>query len=264
MKKLFILFIFTFIGLQAQAQGVFNFETESRDFGEITEGTKATHIFKFTNTGNAPIVLTNVRASCGCTTPEWPKEPVMPGATAEIKAIYNSKGRPGRFTKAITITSNATTPVKTLKISGTVTSDPSAQAQEFTLKQGLNISTAGSAEISLAKKEHNFGTVQVGNEVTTEFEYTNTGKVDLNLSRVFSACRCVTLSSDLETLKPGETGKFTLSYKPSNATDKPEKVFFSSNAPYDAQLFITLKAKVVDSIAPKSVLQESEGVGFGN
>ena len=67
----------------------------------------AVHEFVFTNNGNQPLVLTAVKASCGCTTPSWTKEPVLPGQSGHIKASYNSKNRPGRFHKSITITSNA-------------------------------------------------------------------------------------------------------------------------------------------------------------
>ena len=70
---------------------------------------------------NKPLIIKNVRASCGCTTPLWPKEPIMPGKEAVIKAVYNSKGRVGNFNKAITITSNADTPTKVLYIKGTIT-----------------------------------------------------------------------------------------------------------------------------------------------
>ena len=83
------------------------FEQTTHEFGIITEGQKATHIFEFLNDGTEPLILTSVKASCGCTTPKWPREPIMPGETGEIQAIYNSKGRPGKFNKAITIQSNS-------------------------------------------------------------------------------------------------------------------------------------------------------------
>ena len=84
------------------------FEETIHEFGIVSEGDKASHIFQFINDGTEPLILTNVKASCGCTTPKWPREPIMPGETGEVEAIYNSKGRPGKFNKAITITSNST------------------------------------------------------------------------------------------------------------------------------------------------------------
>jgi len=97
---------------------VFEFLEETYDFGEIIEGDKPTHEFKFTNTGNTPLIIAGVKASCGCTTPQWPKTPIAPGEEAVIKAIYNSKGRMGKFNKAIRITSNAATPTKVIYIKG--------------------------------------------------------------------------------------------------------------------------------------------------
>jgi len=99
----------------------FEFMEESFDFGnDIIDGEKKTHTFMFTNTGKSPLIIEKVKASCGCTTPDWPKTPIAPGATGEITATYNSKGRPGKFNKAIRITSNAATPTKVLYIKGEV------------------------------------------------------------------------------------------------------------------------------------------------
>lgn len=103
------------------------FEVENHDFGTIQEGTQATKEFKFTNTGKEPLVLSNVQASCGCTTPKWTSEPIMPGKTGTITAVYNSTGRPGQFTKSITVTSNAKSGVKVLTIKGVVEAKPADQ-----------------------------------------------------------------------------------------------------------------------------------------
>lgn len=100
---------------------VFEFMEESFDFGsDIIDGEKKTHTFEFTNTGNSPLIIEKVKASCGCTTPNWPKTPIAPGEVGEITATYNSKGRPGKFNKVIRITSNAATPTKVLYIKGEV------------------------------------------------------------------------------------------------------------------------------------------------
>ena len=105
----------------------FKFEKEVHDFGNVKEGTQAEYVFKFTNIGKEPLVITNVQASCGCTTPKWTKEPVKPGETGQVTAIYNSKGRPGNFNKAVTITSKAKTAQKVLFIKGNV--EPSAEGE---------------------------------------------------------------------------------------------------------------------------------------
>ena len=106
----------------------FKFDTEVHDFGSIKEGVQAEHTFKFTNTGKEPLVITNVQASCGCTTPTWSKEPIKPGAQGSVTAIYNSKGRPGNFNKAVTVTSNAKTAQKVLFIKGNVEAAAAAES----------------------------------------------------------------------------------------------------------------------------------------
>lgn len=100
------------------------FEKTQHDFGTIKEGTQATVSFSFVNTGNAPLVLNSVQASCGCTTPKWTKEPIAPGQSGEVTAIYNSKGRPGNFTKTITVKHNGEGAVEYLTIRGFVERPP--------------------------------------------------------------------------------------------------------------------------------------------
>ena len=102
------------------------------DFGKIQEANgAATTVFEFTNNGSEPLILSEVRASCGCTTPDWTKEPVAPGAKGFVKATYNTKGRPGQFTKTITVKSNAVGENATimLTIKGEVIPEQQAPAQ---------------------------------------------------------------------------------------------------------------------------------------
>ncbi|MFM1912347.1 MAG: hypothetical protein RIR51_185 [Bacteroidota bacterium] len=121
MKKLFLLFILTFsFTTFLNAQAVVKFKEEKFNFGKIKEGVVATHSFEFTNSGNAPVIISNVAPSCGCTTPSWTKEPIMPGKTGKITASYNSEGRPGAFNKSITVTSNAQNGQLVLFINGEV------------------------------------------------------------------------------------------------------------------------------------------------
>lgn len=102
------------------------FETEMHDFGTVPEGPAAEYTFKFKNTGDQPINLKQVKASCGCTTPSWSKDPVLPGKTGEIKASYATQRRPGNFTKSITVVSDAGTKVLTIK--GNVEPAPTGSA----------------------------------------------------------------------------------------------------------------------------------------
>ena len=91
------------------------------DFKDIKEADgPATHIFKIKNNGEMPLVITKVVASCGCTTPDWTKEPIAPGKTGEIKVTYDATGRPGTFAKTISVYSNGKTSSYVLTIKGNV------------------------------------------------------------------------------------------------------------------------------------------------
>jgi hypothetical protein len=82
------------------------FEKETHDFGKIKGGDKVSYDFKFTNTGNSPLIITDATATCGCTKPEWPKAPVKPGESGAIHVTFNSAGKLGLQDKMITITAN--------------------------------------------------------------------------------------------------------------------------------------------------------------
>lgn len=82
------------------------FDQEVYDFGTIKEGEKVSYSFHFTNDGKSPLIISNVAATCGCTIPTWSKDPVAPGEKGKIDIIFNSSGKRGLQSKAITITSN--------------------------------------------------------------------------------------------------------------------------------------------------------------
>jgi hypothetical protein len=92
---------------------VIQFEKNSYNFGKINQGDKVSYDFKFTNTGKSPLIITDAVASCGCTKPEWPKDPVQPGDKGIIKVTFNSAGKDGLQDKLITITGN-TLPAQSL------------------------------------------------------------------------------------------------------------------------------------------------------
>jgi hypothetical protein len=130
MKATLILFVLTmsFSGLfaqepvQAAAQDSIVFEKLVHDYGTITKGADGETEFKFTNKGDKPLILSNVRSSCGCTVPSWTKEPVEPGKTGTIKVKYDTR-RVGAFSKSITVSSNAVNSRVVLRIKGNVTSE---------------------------------------------------------------------------------------------------------------------------------------------
>ena len=95
------------------AMPIMDFDEESFDFGNISQGEKVEHSFSFTNTGDADLIISSAIGSCGCTIPSYPKEPVKPGQSAEIQVVFDSNGKHGAQHKRVTIVAN-TVPNKTL------------------------------------------------------------------------------------------------------------------------------------------------------
>lgn len=102
-------------------------ETEF-NFGKVKAGEKVQHEYTFKNTGKEPLVISNAKGSCGCTVPEWPKEPIAPGASGKIKVEFDSKGKSGPQTKQVTITANTDPVQSVIYIKGDVIGDPATAA----------------------------------------------------------------------------------------------------------------------------------------
>ena len=114
--------LFAISSISAQNNAQISADELIYNFGTIGESDGlASHIFTIKNTGNGPLVITRITASCGCTQPEWSKEPIAPGKTGEVKVTYNPKGRPGPFYKTIAIYSNGKKGSFSIGIKGNVT-----------------------------------------------------------------------------------------------------------------------------------------------
>ena len=132
MKKLILTAFIACVGFIANAQTTtqpaaaenpnqadIKFEKETHDFGVIPQGTPVTYQFAVKNTGKEPLIITSASASCGCTTPDWTREPIKPGKEGFVKATYNAAS-PGDFTKSVTVMSNAKKSTVILYLKGTV------------------------------------------------------------------------------------------------------------------------------------------------
>lgn len=107
------------VSVPASGQGRLAFDADAVDLGRIAEGETPSHTFRFTNTGDAPLSITDVEAACGCTTPLFTVQAVPPGETGEVAVTYDSGGRPGPFEKAVYVRPEGAAPV-TLRLSGVV------------------------------------------------------------------------------------------------------------------------------------------------
>ena len=140
MKRLLLMIVVLTSMLAASAQAQveeekvngpqITFENTLHEYGDIYVGSDGSFAFEFVNTGNEPLILSKPRSSCGCTVPSWPKEPILPGESNEIKVTYNTR-KAGAFNKTVTIYSNATNK-KTivLRIKGKVMAQPAEKLPE--------------------------------------------------------------------------------------------------------------------------------------
>ncbi|MFB9054464.1 DUF1573 domain-containing protein [Formosa undariae] len=127
MKQIITILFIGLVTFSIQAQNKvakIEFKTDVIDYGTINKGADGVRVFEFTNTGDAPLIVSKVTSSCGCTVPKKPDAPIMPGATGEISVKYDTN-RVMPIRKTITVISNAETPTVALKIKGEVI-DPSA------------------------------------------------------------------------------------------------------------------------------------------
>ncbi len=120
-----------FITLTVSAQE-FKFETETIDYGKIALGSEGKRVFEFTNVGDAPLIIKDIISTCGCTVPSKPEKPIMPGEKGEIEVSYDTK-KPGGFSKAITIISNAKKSRKMIKIKGFIAKDATPSKEKSTV-----------------------------------------------------------------------------------------------------------------------------------
>lgn len=202
MKKIIATLSMALVAVAMLAQKpVITFEKTEHNFGTINEADgRVTTVFHFKNEGMEPLVLSNVRASCGCTTPKWTREPIEPGQSGDITVTYNPNGRPGRFQKTITITSNATEPSKRLYIKGEVIPKPAKPINQYAVTMG---------DLSLKTQAINYGTVRKGQSARREIEYANLTNQPLTVELATRDKDDFLLSQvTLGTVQPNETGKF--------------------------------------------------------
>ena len=99
---------------------IITWDEDVYSFGEIEEGEEVNHVFTFTNTGKSPLIIADVKASCGCTTPEFTKEPIKPGESGKITVVFNSAGQRGKQQKIISVMSNAHPNISMVQLKGEV------------------------------------------------------------------------------------------------------------------------------------------------
>jgi len=216
MKKLFLVAIILFAYFNynvvnaQQKKATVSFSNLEHDYGKIKESDgKTTYKFEYTNTGGEPLVLTDVKASCGCTTPDWTKEPVAPGKKGFVSATYDPKNRPGPFNKTITVNSNAENGSIVLRIKGDVVAkEPTIEDKFPTAVQGVRFSTNHVAFQSIKNTEVKTDSIKIINTLQT------------NAKVMFKQVpEHISVKLIPETLKPNEKGIIIVTYDGKKAKD---------------------------------------------
>jgi hypothetical protein len=249
MRKLVFSAFYAIVSIQLMAQPAMKVVKESHDFGTIEEGTQASFTFDIKNVGDQPLIINNVQPSCGCTTPEWTKEPIAPGSTGKIMATFNSQGRPGAFSKAVTVMNNTSEPTRVLTIKGFV--GPKAENKNYTVDELTN-----SPIVSLDRKLFNFGKIESGQTIHQKIKLTNKGKTVMKFNGVQSGCYCVNYTIVKPEIAPGETAELELSYLPKGLGEQNDIVVLSTNDIVNTAPSISFQATVVKSFNNNSILNQ--------
>lgn len=203
MKKLIVFLVmampFWALGQRAKIE----FQETSFNYGTISETAgKAVHVFEFKNTGDAPLILTNVRAGCGCTTPEWNRQPIAPGEKGSIKVSYDPRNRPGSFVKSVTVNSNASNNVVSLTIRGNVTRKPAGPYDHYKYQVG---------SIKFINNSLNLGNILNTQQIERKVEFVNTEKQAATVTAT-ATTPAISVSVTPETVGKDEKGTLTIKY----------------------------------------------------
>ena len=249
-SSIVICLVFAIGSLKAQAK--IDFKETSYDFGEIEEGKVAQHQFVFTNTGDQPLILSSVKASCGCTTPSWTKEPILPGKTGHISASYNSTNRPGGFHKSITITSNASKPTQVLYIKGTAVKS-TALTPLFSAEELEN-----SAKVEIVQSHLQLGKVQLGSSIPINLTVQNNGKSPLEIKGIYSNCRCLNLMPGKDRIiESNSSGVLELVFTPRAQGEFTYGAHILSNDLVQPKYQIYVTATIIPEQDKSSVVKEA-------
>ncbi len=245
MKKISLFLTFTLFASFAWAQGIMNFKKETHEFGDIQEGAVAEYTFEFTNTGDQPIEMTRVQASCGCTTPEWTKKPIFPNEKGEIKASYNSEGRPGPFDKSIAVYSNSRKEMITLFIKGYVKPKQvqNQEGKKFEQAQESKIMLAP-ASMQVSKVSHDFGKVQAGERVTERLFIHNTGQNTLIIQGVENNNKAITFGLSSVTIPPNQPAILEINIESDKLQTIQDDLILRTNDPKNPAQAIKVKGEI--------------------
>ncbi len=255
-RIIFLSFLWVICAFTAFSQAKFKFENEKHDFGEISEGAIASYDFSFKNTGTTPLVISKVKASCGCTTPFWSKKPIPPGKSGKITASYNSKNRSGSFNKSITITSNALVSSKVIFIKGIVVRN--SRPVTYTSQQ-----KALSPKIFIKKPNFTVGKAAINQVIPIDVTIYNTGKSDLVLDKLTANCMCISYDPSTARIIPPDKSKIVrLLFSSKEKGSLEVAVNIHSNDITKPKALVKIVADVVEQLSNESIVKEDNVIKF--
>ena len=215
-KTLFITYILTISSFVFAQKDSFKFDNEKHNFGTIEEkGGAAVHKFEFTNVGSAPVKISRVKASCGCTTPSWSREEIAPGAKGHVTASYNPKNRPGKFNKTLTVTTENGEKLY-LRINGTVSKAALTPEKKYPYLSG---------NLRFTNEEINAGTVLHDQVREIKFPIHNITDADINILEGAEIPSHIQLVSDNENIiNSKKHANITLKYDGKAANDWGKRI----------------------------------------
>jgi hypothetical protein len=257
MKKIIAGLLFWVAILSANAQGIMNFPKDTHDFGTINEGSLAEYEFEFTNTGDQPIEINKVQASCGCTAPSWTKEAILPGKTGKVKASFDSNGRPGPFAKTLSVYSNAKKSMMLLNIKGYVMAKSESGNTTEGNKYETSTKNIAPPTLKLDRYEFHFGKVESGEKIRQQFNLFNAGGNNLIITALESKCNCITFSLTQGVIAPDQSAILELTLNADKVQKLEETFIVRSNDPNVPAQEIKLTAEVVANFT-KSMFKEKK------
>ncbi|MCU4165960.1 DUF1573 domain-containing protein [Carboxylicivirga caseinilyticus] len=254
MKRIFLILAVALAGVTSSmaqhAKANLSFSETIHDFGDIQESDgKVEYVFKFNNNGGQPMVLHNVKASCGCTTPEWTKTPIPPGGHGEVKAIFDPRNRPGNFNKTITVQSNAENGTVVLRITGNVI--PREKTVEDIYPRNMDVIRLESSHLAFTK-------MTPDQKKTEQLKIISTSDQPLKISFA-NVPKHVTIKAVPEVLQPKQAGVITATYDAAAKSDwgfVTDNVFINFNDTKDYKNRLTLSASIeedFDSWTPEKL-----------
>lgn len=213
------LFLMLCVTVFAQQAKQLTFREETHDFGTIDEMKgPVTHEFVFTNNSSRPVRILKVQASCGCTTPGWSRDVIAPGKNGFIQASYDPRGRPGFFTKSLTVMTDLEANPIILQIKGQVSNEAKPAPSDFPVASG---------NLKMKVTSFNMGRVYIKDEyVVREFPVMNAGAAPMNFTGKADHPAYIRVDVQPKTLSPGEKGTIRISY---NGAIKNQYGFQSDN-----------------------------------